>query len=82
MAMLCEKQPGAFLRRRFVRIVPPYWAFTFVLFAIAVKYPFLLKTTRPDVVELVKSLLFIPFAKANGIMQPVLFLGWTLNYVE
>jgi exopolysaccharide production protein ExoZ len=80
MAMLCEKQPDAFLRRRFIRIVPPYWALTLLLFAVALKYPFLLKTTRPDLVELVKSLFFIPFAKSNGIMEPVLFLGWTLNY--
>jgi exopolysaccharide production protein ExoZ len=80
MAMLCEKQPDAFLRRRFIRIVPPYWAFTLLLFAVALKYPLLLKTTRPDVIELLKSLLFIPFTKSNGIMAPVLFLGWTLNY--
>jgi exopolysaccharide production protein ExoZ len=80
MAMLCEKQPDAFLRRRFIRIVPPYWAFTLLLFAVALRYPLLLKTTRPDVVELLKSLLFIPFTKSSGIMEPVLFLGWTLNY--
>jgi len=80
MAMLCEKQPDAFLRRRFIRIVPPYWAFTILLFAVALRYPVLLKTTRPDAVELVKSLLFIPFTKSSGIMEPVLFLGWTLNY--
>jgi exopolysaccharide production protein ExoZ len=80
MAMLCEKQPDAFLRKRFIRIVPPYWAFTLLLFAVALRYPLLLKTTRPDAVELVKSLLFIPFTKSSGIMEPVLFLGWTLNY--
>jgi exopolysaccharide production protein ExoZ len=28
----------------------------------------------------VKSLSFIPFRKANGLVQPVLFVGWTLNY--
>jgi exopolysaccharide production protein ExoZ len=80
MAMLCEKQADTFLRKRFVRIVPPNLAFTFLLFASAVKYPFLFKATRPNVVELLKSLVFIPFAKSNGIMQPVLFLGRTLNY--
>jgi exopolysaccharide production protein ExoZ len=80
MAMLCEKQPDAFLRRRLIRIVPPYWAFTLLLFAVAFRYPVLLKTTRPDIVELLKSLLFIPFTKSSGIMEPLLFLGWTLNY--
>jgi exopolysaccharide production protein ExoZ len=80
MAMLCEKQPDAFLRRRLLRIVPPYWACTLLLFAVAIKYPSLLRTTRPDGIELLKSLLFIPFAKSSGIMQPILFLGWTLNY--
>jgi exopolysaccharide production protein ExoZ len=80
MAMLCDKQPETFLRRRLIRIVPPYWAFTLLLFAVALRYPVLLKTTRPDGVELLKSLLFIPFTKSSGIMEPVLFLGWTLNY--
>jgi exopolysaccharide production protein ExoZ len=29
---------------------------------------------------LIKSLLFIPFEKSNGLIQPLLFPGWSLNY--
>jgi len=42
--------------------------------------PSLLQSTRGDVVHLTKSLLFIPFQKDNGLVQPIVFVGWTLNY--
>jgi peptidoglycan/LPS O-acetylase OafA/YrhL len=29
---------------------------------------------------LVKSLLFVPFMKQDGLLQPLLFVGWSLNY--
>jgi exopolysaccharide production protein ExoZ len=31
-------------------------------------------------VQLCESFLFVPFRKSNGLVQPVLFVGWTLNY--
>jgi exopolysaccharide production protein ExoZ len=43
-------------------------------------YPELLKATRSSPVELIKSLFFIPFEKSNGLIQPLLFPGWSLNY--
>jgi len=43
-------------------------------------FPTLLQTTRADWGELAKSLAFIPFEKDHGLMMPVLFVGWTLNY--
>ena len=36
--------------------------------------------TGSNISELVKSLLFIPFVKGNGLIQPLLFVGWSLNY--
>jgi exopolysaccharide production protein ExoZ len=60
-----------FLRRRAIRIYPPYIAVTLILFA-----PTLL---HPDVMAslpgLVKSLALWPMAQL-----PVLFVGWTLTY--
>jgi len=84
MARILHKSPDFFLRRRIIRIVPPYWSFTFLTFAIAVVSPQLLHTTRADGVELVKSLLFIPYAKplpggGKGIL-PLLSVGWSLNF--
>lgn len=69
-----------FFRRRILRIVPPYWFFTFLLFFIAWVAPRFLQATRANGVELLKSLFFIPYAKGNGLLEPLLFVGWSLNY--
>ena len=72
--------PAQFALNRIIRIVPMYWGLTIVVFLVAWLDPSLLKATRADWMELAKSLLFVPFAKSNGQVQPTLFLGWTLNY--
>lgn len=69
-----------FFRRRILRIVPPYWFFTLLLFVLALAAPHLMKATRADGLELFKSLLFLPYAKGNGLTEPLLFVGWSLNY--
>ena len=69
-----------FLRRRILRIVPPYWALTLLLFLVALRFPQMVGNTRPGAVELAKSLLFIPFTKYSWVIQPILFIGWSLNY--
>jgi exopolysaccharide production protein ExoZ len=75
-----ETTPGKFAINRVVRIVPLYWLVTFAVFAVALVAPALVKATRPDIVELLKSMFFIPYVKSNGMTQPVAFVGWTLNY--
>jgi exopolysaccharide production protein ExoZ len=72
--------PGAFLLNRFVRIAPLYWVLTAAVYAVALVAPSLLGATSKDPVQLCESFLFIPFRKSNGLIQPVLFVGWTLNY--
>lgn len=69
-----------FFRRRVLRIVPPYWFFTILLFLVALRVPQLMGTTRASFTDLFKSLFFIPFSKASGLTQPLLFIGWSLNY--
>lgn len=69
-----------FFRNRVIRIVPIYWLVTLAVFAIAVLAPRLLQNTEADPIFLAKSLLFIPFYKSPGHLQPILFVGWTLNY--
>jgi peptidoglycan/LPS O-acetylase OafA/YrhL len=65
---------------RIIRIVPLYWLATFVLLA------FYFVGRHPNGLSLVDggdiatSLLFIPDVRADGITEPVLSLGWTLNY--
>ncbi len=75
-----ETQPGDFIWHRITRVVPLYWLLTLLVFAVALAAPSLVQATRSNPVELVKSLFFIPFVKSNGMVQPVVFVGWTLNY--
>ncbi|MER8779078.1 acyltransferase [Mesorhizobium sp. M0977] len=67
-----------FAKRRLIRIVPTYWIATFVAFAL---YQIAPLSREPSIIELVKSLTFIPYPTGPGMdMQPVLGQGWTLNY--
>lgn len=77
-----EKSPSAshFIVNRVIRVVPMYWLCTLGVFTIALFAPSLLISTSATVDGLVESLLFIPFEKYHGQVQPILFLGWTLNY--
>lgn len=73
--------PGKFLRRRVLRIVPMYWAFTFLAAALALILPTLFKTTVFDGLQLLQSLFFVPFYNpASHGLHPLYKLGWTLNY--
>lgn len=64
-----------FVRRRFIRIAPLYWAVTLVY---AAKLSFQGELVGSK--ELIFSILFWPYSIANGLMRPVLGVGWTLNY--
>jgi exopolysaccharide production protein ExoZ len=72
--------PISFISDRIARIVPIYWIVTLAVFGLVLMSPTLLQTTRADWGELAESLAFIPFEKNHGLMQPILFVGWTLNY--
>jgi peptidoglycan/LPS O-acetylase OafA/YrhL len=39
MARILHKSPDFFLRRRIIRIVPPYWLFTFLIYVVALVAP-------------------------------------------
>ena len=73
-------RPAEFFINRLVRVAPIYWLLTLAVFTLVLLAPNLLGATRADPIELIKSLAFIPFTKANGLVEPVLFVGWTLNY--
>ena len=76
-----ETTAAAFYRNRLIRVVPLYWLFTTLMFAVALALPHLLEHTRADWLALVKSLLFIPFRKiGDDQITPILVQGWSLNY--
>ena len=80
MASICDGDNAAFVRRRLIRIIPLYWTLTLALYTVAWKFPHLMNATQALPSELLKSLFFVPFAKSNGLYQPILFVGWTVNY--
>lgn len=69
-----------FLLRRLIRVVPFYWVGTLGLFAVALLLPQVLRQTAADWSHLLHSLLFLPYAKPDGTVYPLMILGWTLNY--
>jgi peptidoglycan/LPS O-acetylase OafA/YrhL len=69
---------GRFWRRRFNRIMPPYWIATLMLAGL-----FLTIQPQPiDPAALLKSLVLLPYWPADGSLRPLPFLwvGWTLFY--
>ena len=76
-------KPGAassFMRKRLMRLVPPYWLFTsLALLAMAV-VPSQMAVNRAPLANVIGSYLFVPTGNAAGQMFPVLILGWTLNF--
>lgn len=72
--------PRRFVLDRIARIVPLYWLLTFVVLAGTLVAPTLFSSTAADLGNLLKSLFFIPYRKESGLIFPMLFVGWTLNY--
>lgn len=72
--------PDGFFLKRLARVVPLYWLATLGVAVAAMAMPRFFPSTLVTVETLAKSLLFIPYARADGEGFPLLFLGWTLNY--
>lgn len=76
-------EPGAvrtFAARRLIRVIPLYWLATALFLAVVLSLPGALNSPRPSLSEVAASFLFIPYINGAGNAQPVLSLGWTLNY--
>ena len=69
-----------FLRRRLTRIVPLYWALTTLFLVMTLLRRSAIHGTIGGPVYILASYLFIPFARPDGVPEPALGLGWTLNY--
>jgi exopolysaccharide production protein ExoZ len=65
-----------FLGKRLIRIYPLYFIMTLVYLGFA----FLTKHEVSQPIDILKSLLFVPYVNYMGLMMPVYMLGWTLNY--
>ncbi|RIQ13049.1 acyltransferase [Bordetella avium] len=78
----CNKNIGVwdFYRRRIVRIVPLYWVLTSVAVAVMLIAPQLLQSKSFDLLNVVSSYFFFMTPNPQGLVEPVLTVGWTLNY--
>lgn len=76
------KSQGAwrFLLRRIVRVAPTYWFFTLLLVAAVVVAGGRLRNTTADLAQVLTSLLFVPWPRIDGQLNPILAQGWTLNF--
>lgn len=72
--------PGAFLKRRVVRVAPLYWLVTTFALITVLIWPGWIANVIPDPAHVLMSYAFIPHLDPKGGPFPLLNLGWTLNY--
>ena len=75
--------PAAFLRHRFIRLVPLYWFFTLLLVFAFLAHPATFARLQITLPHVLLSLAFIPHTGPGGgemATLPVLGQGWTLNF--
>ena len=69
-----------FLVRRLERIVPMYWLITTVKVVVVLLVPALALNALGGWHHVLASYLFLPSVSAEGRLEPVVVVGWTLNY--
>ena len=74
-----DKNKKFFLIKRYLKIAPLYYVMTIFCFVVAVLKPSLFNTTEPSALNLIRSILFIPYVNKNGISRPILDVGWYVN---
>ncbi len=73
-------QAWQFLQRRLIRVLPLYWGYTLLKAALVLGLPALALRTELDGAHLAASLAFLPWPSPWGAIEPVLPVGWTLNF--
>jgi peptidoglycan/LPS O-acetylase OafA/YrhL len=69
-----------FLKRRILRIVPVYWFYTLLKAALVIAIPAIAVKSVIEPWHLAASLFFVPVMAPWGRIQPVLPVGWTLDF--
>ena len=69
-----------FMKRRILRIVPLYWFYTLLKVALVIAIPSIAVDATIAPGHLAASLFFVPAMSPRGWVQPVLPVGWTLNF--
>lgn len=74
-----ENENKPYWKKRLAKILPMYYAMTLFTSFLILVMPRLFNSYEFSPVYLIKTLLFIPY-EHSGIEQPIMGLGWTLNY--
>lgn len=69
-----------FLHRRFARIIPLYWIMSALFLVVLLLSRSAIHGDIGGPLYIAASFLFLPWPRPDGVMQPPLGLGWTLNY--
>ena len=72
--------PGQFMLRRFIRIAPLYWLATLGVIVTISIVPWVFQNVDLSWMSVFLSLSFLPSHNGAGLLEPILFLGWTLNF--
>lgn len=72
--------PGEFLQRRAIRVIPLYWLFTSLMIAVIFALPGKVVHDDLDLPHLLATYFFVPWPNSTGAVQPLLSVGWTLNF--
>ncbi|MGF6770944.1 peptidoglycan/LPS O-acetylase OafA/YrhL [Paraburkholderia sp. GAS199] len=79
------RSAGKFMTARIARVVPLYWVLTAVFVVSFAILPLVFShwqigNTRVSLWHVVTSFLFVPSLNWAGFIEPLLFVGWSLNY--
>jgi len=69
-----------FLLKRVIRIAPLYWFYTTLKILMIILLPALALRSSIDPKHILASFAFIPVQSPWGLTQPILPVGWTLNF--
>jgi exopolysaccharide production protein ExoZ len=69
-----------FFLRRLIRVAPMYWLYSAAKVAMVLLLPALTLRSSIDWAHVSLSFLFIPTMAPWGLIQPILPVGWTLNF--
>lgn len=74
--------PFKFFIKRASRIIPLYWLLTTITIGLTLFRPWLFPDADLSTSSILSSYAFLPHQNLSGdVVQPILFVGWTLNYV-
>ncbi len=74
------KTAGHFLLRRVIRVAPMYWIYSALKVVMVLLIPALALRSSIDWRHVFLSFVFVPAMSPWGQMQPILPVGWTLNF--